>query len=104
MKGLKAEPGWRCACVTWLNLLRSKSKPPTSDTMAPSFGRIDDERRLGLGQLGDRPPALVVLRQTDDRAAADAGRRRGLVADRPRDKAQAVAANLHLLAVGQHGG
>ena len=29
MKGLNDEPGWRHAWVTWLNLLRAKSKPPT---------------------------------------------------------------------------
>ena len=30
MKGLKLEPGWRQALVTWLNWLCEKSKPPTS--------------------------------------------------------------------------
>jgi hypothetical protein len=38
MKGLKLEPGWRQAWVTWLNLLRLKSKPPTSARIAPSTG------------------------------------------------------------------
>src|SRR3569623_878654 len=38
-KGLKAEPGWRVACTTRLNLLRKKSKPPTSASTAPSSGR-----------------------------------------------------------------
>ncbi|MPN49720.1 hypothetical protein SDC9_197342 [bioreactor metagenome] len=35
MKGLKLEPGWRQAWVTWLNLFFSKSKPPISARMAP---------------------------------------------------------------------
>src|SRR5688572_841911 len=38
MKGLKDEPGCRHACVTWLNLLLLKSKPPTSAWIAPSRG------------------------------------------------------------------
>ena len=38
MKGLNDEPGWRHAWVTWLNLLRLKSKPPTSARIAPSVG------------------------------------------------------------------
>src|SRR5213083_89398 len=38
MNGLKPEPGWRQACVTWLYWLRLKSKPPTSDRTAPSCG------------------------------------------------------------------
>ncbi|MCY1213051.1 hypothetical protein D9M72_248090 [compost metagenome] len=41
MKGLKLEPGWRQACVTWLNLLRLKSKPPTIERISPSCGLID---------------------------------------------------------------
>ena len=36
MNGLKLEPGWRQACVTRLNLLRLKSKPPTSARIEPS--------------------------------------------------------------------
>ena len=40
MKGLKADPGWRQACVTWLNLFLSKSKPPTSARTAPVRGSI----------------------------------------------------------------
>ena len=72
MKGLKLEPGWRSACVTWLNLLRLKSKPPTSARIAPSRGSIDDERGLDRGQLRDLPAALLVLLHADDRAAADA--------------------------------
>src|SRR6266581_7720008 len=38
MKGLKPEPGWRQAWVTWLYWLLLKSKPPTSDRTAPSCG------------------------------------------------------------------
>ena len=38
MNGLKLEPGWRHACVTWLYLFLPKSKPPTSARMAPSRG------------------------------------------------------------------
>ncbi|MNK99218.1 hypothetical protein D3C87_1196050 [compost metagenome] len=38
MNGLKLEPGWRQACVTWLNLLRLKSKPPTIARISPSSG------------------------------------------------------------------
>src|SRR5258706_50079 len=38
MKGLKPEPGWRQAWVTWLYWLRLKSKPPTSERTAPSCG------------------------------------------------------------------
>src|SRR5678816_2959943 len=36
MKGLNDDPGCRHAWVTWLNLLRLKSKPPTSARTAPS--------------------------------------------------------------------
>ena len=35
---LTDEPGWRQACVTWLNLLRLKSKPPTIERISPSSG------------------------------------------------------------------
>jgi hypothetical protein len=38
MNGLNDEPGWRHACVTWLNLLRLKSNPPTSARTAPVSG------------------------------------------------------------------
>ncbi|MCY1364637.1 hypothetical protein D9M69_514500 [compost metagenome] len=41
MNGLKLEPGWRQACVTWLNLLRLKSKPPTIERISPSCGFSD---------------------------------------------------------------
>ncbi len=41
MNGLKLEPGWRHACVTWLNLFLLKSKPPTSARIAPSCGVSD---------------------------------------------------------------
>ncbi|MNT36272.1 hypothetical protein D3C72_1723450 [compost metagenome] len=34
------EPGWRMAWVTWLKLLRLKSKPPTSERIAPLAGSI----------------------------------------------------------------
>ena len=40
MNGLKLEPGWRQACVTWLNLFLLKSKPPTSALMDPSRGSM----------------------------------------------------------------
>src|SRR5256885_6849339 len=38
MKGLKAEPGWRQAWVTWLNLFFWKSKPPIRARKAPVWG------------------------------------------------------------------
>ena len=38
---LESDPGCRWAWVTWLNLLRSKSKPPINEKMAPSLGRIE---------------------------------------------------------------
>lgn len=38
MNGLKLDPGWRQACVTWLNLFLSKSKPPIMALTAPSRG------------------------------------------------------------------
>jgi hypothetical protein len=41
MKGLKAEPGWRAAWVTRLNLLIEKSKPPARLVMPPSFGSTE---------------------------------------------------------------
>ena len=40
MNGLKLDPGWRHACVTWLNLFFSKSNPPTKARMPPSRGSI----------------------------------------------------------------
>ena len=61
MNGLKLEPGWRHACVTWLNLFRLKSNPPTS-ALAPrhpvELG--GDERGLDLRQLDDLPDSLRV--------------------------------------------
>ena len=52
MKGLNEEPGWRQAWVTWLNLLRLKSKPPTSAWIAPSSGIDRDEGRLDIAAAG----------------------------------------------------
>jgi hypothetical protein len=58
MKGLKLEPGWRQACVTWLNLFLPKSKPPTRARMAPVRGSSATKRAFDLGQLGQPPVAL----------------------------------------------
>ena len=61
MKGLNEEPGWRQACVTWLNLLRLKSKPPTSARIAPSVGSVATNADSTSGiwvtlQVGRRRP------------------------------------------------
>jgi hypothetical protein len=103
MNGLKLEPGWRHAWVTWLNLLRLKSKPPTSADRA--VARIQrDERRLRPRAAGDRPgrpwrPAD----HPDDRAAADLDLGRRLVRQPRLGGAQAFAGDRRPLAVLQHG-
>jgi hypothetical protein len=105
MKGLKLEPGWRQAWVTWLNLLRLKSKPPTRARMAPSVGSGGDEGGLDLGQLHDLPVALVVLLHADDGAAPQALVGGRLVVEHALGELQAFAGNLHRFrrrAVGLH--
>ena len=104
MNGLNADPGCRCACVTWLNLLRSKSKPPTSDRIAPSLRPQRDERGLRPAASGRSPsaPCRRARRGSPPRVGC-AGRGRRLVA-------QSRAANLRPspvissdFAIGQHG-
>ena len=58
MKGLKLEPGWRQAWVTWLNLLRPKSNPPTRDAHRAVLRVDGNERRFGLGQLQHLPASF----------------------------------------------
>ena len=52
MKGLKLDPGWRSACVTWLYWLRLKSNPPTSERIAPvilaDFARVAEAARAAV--------------------------------------------------------
>ena len=69
MKGLKLEPGWRNACVTWLNLLRSKSKPPTSARRAPSLGRIatNVDSTCGICAICQAPLSSRITRMTAPR-------------------------------------
>ena len=49
MNGLKLEPGWRSAWVTWLYWVRLKSKPPTSARTAPSRGSIETSEASTAG-------------------------------------------------------
>ena len=71
MKGLKLEPGWRQACVTWLNLFLLKSKPPTSAWMAPSRGSSATKAPSTSGSCVISQVSLGVLHHADDGAAAD---------------------------------
>jgi hypothetical protein len=41
MNGFRLEPGWRHAWVMWLYWLRLKSKPPTSERIAPVRGSAE---------------------------------------------------------------
>src|SRR5574340_315059 len=59
MNGLKLEPGCRQAWVTWLNLLRLKSKPPTSAVMAPFFGLIATSAASTSGSCASRHCGLL---------------------------------------------
>src|SRR6218665_2725458 len=64
MNGLKLDPGWRQACVAWLNLFLLKSKPPTkarieqlrgsSGTKAPSTSGNCVISQVFLGVLSTR--------------------------------------------------
>jgi len=84
MNGLKLDPGCRCACVTWLNLLRSKSKPPTRARIAPSAGCIEMNAASTCG-TATSPASLVLPRQADHGAAPDAGSAAALSpSERPR--------------------
>jgi hypothetical protein len=93
MKGLKLDPGCRHACVTWLNLLRLKSKPPTSARIAPSIGIGGEEGGFDLGQLDDPPVVLVVGLDANDRAAPQALVWRRLVFDHAGRELEALAAD-----------
>ena len=64
MKGLKLEPGWRHAWVTWLNLLREKSKPPASARIAPVRGSAEASAPSTSGSwvISQRPLSLRVMR------------------------------------------
>jgi hypothetical protein len=59
MNGLKLDPGWRQAWVTRLNLLRLKSKPPTSAMMAPSFGFSETSAASTSGSCASRHCGLL---------------------------------------------
>ena len=76
MKGLNEEPGWRQAWVTWLNLLRLKSKPPTRARIAPSCG--SSEMKQPRPRAAARSASLAVALHPDDGALADAPLRRRL--------------------------
>ena len=83
MKGLNEEPGWRQACVTWLNLLRLKSKPPIRARTAPSAGSSETKPASTSGScaicqpfLSSRCTRMIAPRRMRLRAAVLSSRAR----------------------------
>ena len=91
MNGLKLEPGWRHACVTWLNLFWLKSKPPTSARIAPSCGTTETNApsTCGICVIAQLPSSF--LTQTDHRARPHPLIRLRARTERGLREAQAVA-------------
>ena len=77
--GLNDEPGWRSAWVARLKLLRKKSKPPFSATIAPSNGSIDTNAPCTSGICASRqPPSAVRRKRTMSPGCEHLGDRRRL--------------------------
>ena len=92
MKGLKLEPGWRQACVTRLNLLRSKSNPPTIARTAPSCVLMATRAACTSGSCAIAQLAGLVSDDAHHATRRMRFARRQPIAERRRDQLQAVAA------------